>query len=53
MIYPAGKWAGIVMLCTSLCVSTAAAIELDGVAVQGGLMFGTTQAGNQVFLDDT
>ena len=53
MIYPAGKWAVIVMLCASLGVSSAAAIELDGVAVQGGLIFGTTHSGSQVFLDDT
>lgn len=29
------------------------AVELSGEAIQGGLIFGTTQPGDQVFLDDT
>jgi murein DD-endopeptidase MepM/ murein hydrolase activator NlpD len=53
MIHPAGKWAGFIVLCLTLCLSNAAAIELDGEAVQGGLIFGTTLAGSQVFLDET
>jgi len=33
--------------------ASAMALELDGEAVQGGLIFGTVNPGDQVFLDDT
>ena len=42
-----------IALATLLCAASAEAVELDGEAIQGGLIFGTTQAGNEVFLDDT
>jgi murein DD-endopeptidase MepM/ murein hydrolase activator NlpD len=53
MLHPAnGKRASAIVLASVLCVSTAEALELDGEAIQGGLIFGTTQAGDRVFLDD-
>ena len=36
-----------------LCQSAALAVELNGEAVQGGLIFGKTSPGAQVHLDDT
>jgi len=43
-----------IALAVSLCASSPAqALELDGTAVQGGLIFGQTKAGNRVFLDDS
>jgi murein DD-endopeptidase MepM/ murein hydrolase activator NlpD len=51
---PAGHRVTGVALAAALCaISPARALELDGVAVQGGLIFGQTEAGNQVFLDDS
>jgi len=51
---PAGHRVTGIALAAALCaISPARALELDGVAVQGGLIFGQTEAGNQVFLDDS
>jgi murein DD-endopeptidase MepM/ murein hydrolase activator NlpD len=53
MLHPAnGKWAKAIVLASVLFISIADALELDGEAVQGGLIFGTTRAGDRVFLDD-
>ena len=42
-----------IALLAALCVlSPAQALELDGTAIQGGLIFGQTDAGGRVFLDD-
>lgn len=43
-----------IALAVSLCASCPAqALELDGTAVQGGLIFGQTKADSRVFLDDS
>jgi len=44
---------GIALVAALCAICPARALELDGVAVQGGLIFGQTEAGNQVFLDDS
>jgi len=41
---------GLAALFWSLTVQ---AVDLSGEAIQGGLIFGSTEAGNHVFLDDT
>jgi len=43
----------LLALSVTLCLPQAYALELSGEAIQGGLIFGTTQPGDQVFLDDT
>ena len=43
----------IIALAALLCALTAQALELQGEAVQGGLMFGRAAPGSQVYLDDT
>lgn len=48
----AAKWGTAMGLVVALGAAPAQALELDGTAIQGGLIFGKTQAGNQVFLDD-
>jgi len=40
------------LLATSLYLTSAQAVELNGEAVQGGLIFGQAAPGEQVFLDD-
>lgn len=45
--------AGLFSLLASGCFNLAQALELKGEPVQGGLIFGMTQPGKQVFLDDT
>lgn len=42
---------GTIALAIVLSVSAAEAVELDGEAIQGGLMFGKIQAQDRVFLD--
>jgi len=42
-----------IALTTLLCLTSAIALELDGEAVQGGLIFGTASPGAQVYLDET
>jgi murein DD-endopeptidase MepM/ murein hydrolase activator NlpD len=43
----------ILTLSIAFWLPDAGAVELSGDAIQGGLIFGTTQPGDQVFLDDT
>jgi murein DD-endopeptidase MepM/ murein hydrolase activator NlpD len=45
--------AGLLIIAVAGWFNSALALELDGEAIQGGLIFGLTQPGNQVFLDDT
>jgi murein DD-endopeptidase MepM/ murein hydrolase activator NlpD len=45
--------AGLLTVVAAGWFNTALALELNGEAIQGGLIFGLTQPGNQVFLDDT
>ncbi len=45
--------AGLFTFLAMGCFNIAQALELNGEPVQGGLIFGVTQPGNQVFLDDT
>ena len=40
------------LLTASLCLNTALALELSGEFVQGGLVFGQTEEGQRVFLDE-
>lgn len=49
---PMNMWVGAIALVCTYWFSTAAAVELDGEAIQGGLIFGQTEAGNSVFLDE-
>jgi len=39
-------------LACTMPVATIAALELDGAAIQGGLIFGTADPGDRVFLED-
>lgn len=41
------------LLWASLWCSSAQSVELSSKAIQGGLIFGKTRPGNQIFLDDT
>ena len=51
---PARRFGWLVtVLAALLCQAPAFAFELDGEAVQGGLIFGTTVPGSRVYLDDT
>ena len=51
---PARRFGWLVTaLAALLCQTSAFAFELDGEAVQGGLIFGTTVPGSRVYLDDT
>ena len=43
----------LLVLSVALWLPQAYAVELSGEAIQGGLIFGTTQPGDRVFLDDT
>jgi murein DD-endopeptidase MepM/ murein hydrolase activator NlpD len=45
--------AGLLTIAAAGCCNIALALELNGEPVQGGLIFGQTQPGNQVSLDDT
>ena len=45
--------AGLFTIVTTGWLNMAQALELNGESVQGGLIFGLTQPGNQIFLDDT
>ncbi len=45
--------AGLLTIVAAGWFNTALALELDGEAIQGGLIFGLTQPGNQVFLGET
>jgi murein DD-endopeptidase MepM/ murein hydrolase activator NlpD len=45
--------AGLLTVVAAGWFNTALALELNGEAIQGGLIFGLTQPGNQVYLDDT
>jgi murein DD-endopeptidase MepM/ murein hydrolase activator NlpD len=51
MISLARRWAIMCALALSFLVHPALALELDGEAVQGGLIFGKTGADSRVFLD--
>jgi murein DD-endopeptidase MepM/ murein hydrolase activator NlpD len=44
--------AGLLTFAAAGWFNTALALELNGEAIQGGLIFGLTQPGNRVFLDD-
>ena len=45
--------AGLLTIVAAGWFNTALALELNGEAIQGGLIFGLTQPGNQVFLGET
>ncbi|MEE8495292.1 MAG: M23 family metallopeptidase [Xanthomonadales bacterium] len=45
--------AGLLTIMATGWFNLAQALELNGEPIQGGLMFGVTQPGNQIFLDDT
>jgi hypothetical protein len=45
--------AGLFTVVAAGWFNIAQALELNGESVQGGLIFGLTQPGNQIFLDDT
>ena len=45
--------AGLFTIVATGWFNIAQALELNGESVQGGLIFGLTQPGNQIFLDDT
>ena len=45
--------AGLLAVLAAGWFTTALALELNGEAIQGGLIFGLTQPGNQVFLGET
>ncbi len=45
--------AGLLTVAAAGWFNTSLALELNGEAIQGGLIFGLTQPGNRVFLDDT
>ena len=45
--------AGLLTIVAAGWFNTALALELNGEAMQGGLIFGLTQPGNQVFLGET
>ena len=50
-----GIWfrASLLIVLATSWFNLAQALELHGEPVQGGLIFGVTQPGNQIFLDDT
>ena len=52
---PSASWfrACLLALSVAIWLPRAYAVELSGEAIQGGLIFGTTQPGDRVFLDDT
>ena len=52
---PSASWfrAGLLAILTAGWFNIAQALELQGEPVQGGLIFGLTQPGNQIFLDGT
>jgi murein DD-endopeptidase MepM/ murein hydrolase activator NlpD len=45
--------AGLLTIVVAGWFNIAQALELNGEPVQGGLIFGVTEPGNQIFLDDT
>lgn len=45
--------AGLLTLVATGWFNSAQAVELTGEAIQGGLIFGVTQPGNRIFLDNT
>jgi murein DD-endopeptidase MepM/ murein hydrolase activator NlpD len=45
------QWRRAAALAFSIWISNTAAVELDGTAIQGGLLLGKTEAGDRVFLD--
>ncbi len=45
--------AGLFTIVATGWFNIAQALELNGECIQGGLIFGLTQPGNQIFLDDT
>ncbi len=45
--------AGLFTIIATGWFNIAQALELNGECIQGGLIFGLTQPGNQIFLDDT
>ena len=53
MFHASCSRAGLFMILAAGCINMAQALELQGEPVQGGLIFGVTEPGNQVFLDDT
>jgi len=53
MFYTPWFRAGLITVVAAGWFNMAQALELNGEAIQGGLIFGLTQPGNQIFLDDT
>lgn len=52
MTFHGRLWLIALTLACAMPVTTVAALELDGAAIQGGLIFGTAEPGDRVFLED-
>ena len=52
MTFSGHGWLFSLSLACSVPVTTVAALELDGAAIQGGLIFGTAEPGDRIFLED-
>lgn len=52
MGFSINRSAVVLLLAASICANPAQALELSGEFVQGGLVFGQAQPGDEVFLDD-